>query len=97
MKQASQNYFFGTLLKTPVKAYLAGSSLHVALKEFFFALQFLFSGKSLQNPEYMAAMIERAVRIYIPATEPSAFILNCILGVVAVGIWTVRYDNATNF
>ena len=97
MKQASINYFAGTLLKTPIKAYIAGSSLHVAIQEVLLLLSLLYNSPNVQDIEVLTAMIGRAVMIYAPATDPAAFFVNCIFGVVAVGLWTVHFDQATNF
>ena len=45
----------------------------------------------------LASLITRAVLIYVPAHEPDTIIVNLLLGIVALTVWTVKYDNATGF
>lgn len=95
MKQASQNYLIGTIVKTPLKVYFAGSSLHVLLQEI--GLLLTFAVQQPQNAEVLSQMVVRAVMIYIPAHSADTLAINCILGMIMAIVWTVRYDRATNF
>lgn len=97
MKSASRNYFLGTLVKTPLKVYFTGSSAHVALKETMFLLSLALRTPNLQKGEVLSAMVAKAVLIYVPAHRPATVVLNFLLGIGVLVLWTVRYDRATNF
>jgi len=97
MNSASQNYFLGTLLKTPLKVYFAGSSAHVAIKEAIFLLSFAFRPSNIQDVDVLSSMLVEAVMIYIPAHKPATVILNFIIGIGVLVIWTLKYERATSF
>ncbi len=97
MKAASQNYFLGTLLKTPLKVYFAGSSAHVAFKEIVFLLSLAFRSSPVQNVEVLSSMLVEAVMIYHPAHNPATVVLNFVIGLGILVIWTLRYERATSF
>lgn len=97
MKQSSQNYFLGTLLKTPLKVYFAGSTAHVALKEVVFLLSLAIRSPNLENTTVLSTMAKDAVLIYVPAHSPGTILLNFLIGIVVLGVWTLRYDRATAF
>lgn len=97
MKESSQNYFLGTLIKTPLKVYFAGSTAHVAIKEFVFLLSIVITPPDLQNSEILSKMLKDAVLIYVPAHSPGTVLLNVLFGVGVLAVWTLKYDRATDF
>ena len=96
VSQSSQNYYLGTLTKTPLKVYFAGSTLHVAIKETVLLLSLILQSPSITDSVFTSLIVE-AVMIYIPAHEPNTIIVNAVFGIVSLTIWTIKFDRATNF